>query len=249
MRCEALLAVPGVTHAFSTRRADGSDSFDLGTADPPDAAVSERRERFLAAAGFGGRRATILRQVHGATVVRAQAAGPPPLADSSVWLREDGDSGIPSVRSADCVPILLAHRAGRGAAAVHAGWRGTAERAVVRALEELAAEGVRPQDCLAALGPAIRACCYEVEWEVADAVRSACGTQGAAAVVPGAGRPRLDLHEANRIQLRDAGVPCDSIHAASWCTCCRPDLFFSHRRDGAAAGRMMASIGGALARS
>ena len=92
--------------------------------------------------------------------------------------------------------------------------------------------GVEPGELVAALGPAILPCCYEVGPEVLEAV-------GIAARGPG----RLDLHACNRRQLREAGVPEGSIHAAPWCTRCRSDLFFSFRREGGAAGRLMAVIG------
>ena len=245
--CDALSHVTGAAHAFSTRRADGGHDFDLGGPDPVDEIVRARRRRLSAAADVAPTSPLILRQVHETTVVRAADASDGVTADGAVWTRADRPSRAPSVRTADCVPILIVDRLGAAAAAVHAGWRGTARGVAARAIEALAEAGARPGDLVAALGPAILPCCYEVECEVYDRVAAACdGGRG----LEGLGRPsgrgdrvRLDLHAANRIQLLRAGLGPDDIHAAPWCTHCHEGLFFSFRRDGAAAGRQMAVVG------
>jgi len=245
--CDALTHITGTAHAFSTRRADGGHDFDLGGAGPVDDLVRARRRRLSAAAGFAPAAPLILRQVHEATVVRTADAFDGVTADAAMWTRADEPSQVPSVRTADCVPILIVDRLGRAAAAVHAGWRGTARGVAARAVEALAEAGARPGDLVAALGPAILPCCYEVEGGVLERVAAACGPGRG---LEGLGRPsssrdrvRLDLHAANRFQLLKAGLGPDDIHAAPWCTRCREDLFFSFRRDGAAAGRQMAVVG------
>jgi YfiH family protein len=216
----APLGATGLRHAFSTRRADGRDDFDLG--------VEGRRARLLEAAGTAGRRASTQRQVHGSTLVRAgESAGAD--VDGLLWLRGDPDEPVPAIRVADCVPILIAARGGGAAAAVHAGWRGTAAGIAAKAVDALAAAGVPPCDLIVALGPAIGGCCYEVGPEVAAALGVSART--------------VDLREINRRQLLQAGVPAESVHTAPWCTRCRKDLFFSYRRSGSAAGRMLAVIG------
>jgi hypothetical protein len=152
---------------------------------------------------------------------------------------------VPTVRTADCVPVLIAERDGAAIAAVHVGWRGTVARAAAEAVSALIREGIRPSRLSAALGPAIGKCCYEVGGEVAAAVARTVGSEarsvGSPSRVPG--RYYLDLMAANRLQLESAGVSADSIAEAPWCTCCHSNLFFSHRRDGGTAGRMMAAIG------
>lgn len=235
--CEPLLGVPGVAHAFSTRRADGRDDFDLGPAVSPDDDVLGRRERFLRAGGFAGHSPSVLKQVHGSRVVSGVAGPDPVEADGLVWTRETPDETLPSVRHADCVPLLIVDRRGRVGAAVHAGWRGTASGIASHAVSVLLSLGASPQDLLAALGPAIGPCCYEVGRDVSDAV--------GVGVLVGAkdGGLRLDLHAANRAQLERAGLAPGAIYEAPWCTRCRKDLFFSHRREGSLAGRMMASLG------
>ena len=125
-------------------------------------------------------------------------------------------------------------------AAAHAGWRGTAAGVAARAVEALAARGSRPEDLVAALGPAVGACCYEVGEEL----REAFGPSGAAFFRPGTrGRPHLDVRAANVRQLLDAGLRPDAVHHVADCTRCRADLYHSYRRDGRAAGRMISFVG------
>ena len=106
------------------------------------------------------------------------------------------------------------------------------------------ADGARPQDLLAALGPGIGPCCYEV----GDELREAFGPQGGAFFRPGPrDKPHLDLRAANRSALERAGIPRERIHSVDECTSCRGDLYYSYRRDGAGAGRMISFVGFALA--
>lgn len=240
MRCASLAGIPGLVHAFSTREADRSDDFDLGEADRSEI-VDERRRRFLAAAGFGRARPAVARQVHGSRIVRV-VDGASPEADGFVW---DGERTVAAcVLTADCVPILIADRDGSRAAAVHAGWRGTAAGIATEAVAALAALGSPPSRLAVALGPAILRCCYEVGSEVVHAVASRSGGRDVLAEADAGGeRYRLDLHVANRRQLIAAGVPAAAIDPAPWCTRCHAELFFSFRRGGASAGRHMAAIG------
>jgi len=247
VRCKALDAVPGISHAFSTVIAGGAARLDLGTADSSDPRVLAGRERFLAAAGFGTSSAAVVRQVHGARIVGVSDTASIPEADGVLWTRAVDSRRVPAVRTADCVPILLADRKGRAAAALHAGWRGTAAGVAAEGVAALAAAGIPPGELVAALGPSIRACCYEVGPDVARALAASVSSGREREARPrGAGeRSRVDLHALNRAQLVEAGVPGDAVHSAPWCTRCRADLFHSHRRDGEAAGRMMACIGAA----
>jgi len=192
-----------------------------------------------------GRRPVMLEQVHGDRVVGGrQAAEAAPLrADAVVCIRDEAPGLVAAVRTADCVPVLLVSTRGGAVAAVHAGWRGAAASIATRALEWLDARGVRPESLVAAIGPAIGPCCYEVGPEVALAVAQATGVTETEPARPGGGRVNLDLPRAVALQLRRGGVPESAIHIAPWCTACRPELFFSYRADGGATGRMMACIG------
>lgn len=150
------------------------------------------------------------------------------------------------VRVADCVPILLADRRGRIVAAVHAGWRGTAARVVAAAVSALQDQfGVAPHDLIAALGPSIRACCYEVGPEVSDAFRGAGFAESVTSAwfSPGKGdRLYLDVPRANRDQLETLGVRADQIFDSGLCTAHHPGVFHSYRRAGTHAGRALGAI-------
>jgi hypothetical protein len=138
------------------------------------------------------------------------------------------------VQTADCVSVLLAGV--RSVAAVHAGWRGSAKNAAAAGVAALARLDEPASSLRAFLGPAISACCYEVGGEVAaqfagEFLRRSCE-----------GRFRLNLAAVNRAQLEAAGVPRANISGHPTCTRCGGEKFASYRRDGAAAGRMIALV-------
>ncbi len=135
-----------------------------------------------------------------------------------------------TIRTADCIPILLVDERRRAVAAVHAGWRGTAQKIAVAAVRCLGERfGSRPQDLLAAIGPGICERCYEVGPEVAIQFGLA-------------GRTRLDLGEINRRQLIEQGVDEARIFSGAPCTCCLPGEFHSWRRDHVKTGRMVSAV-------
>jgi hypothetical protein len=177
-----------------------------------------------------------MRQVHGTRVVEAPWEERPE-ADAAI---ARGDGLVLGVETADCLPILLVDPARRAVGAVHAGWRGTASEVAMRAVESLRAQGSRSEDLVAALGPAIGPCCYEV----GDELRPAFDRWGGDLFRPGPrGRPHLDVRAANRRQLRAAGLREERIHDVAQCTSCRGDLYHSYRRDGPNGGRMISFVG------
>jgi YfiH family protein len=190
-----------------------------------------------------------LDQVHGCRTVLVDSDTRPadgnPKADALMTDRADVAL---AVKAADCVPILVADRHRRVVGAVHAGWRGTAQRigpALVRSLQQQF--GVEPGSLVAAIGPSIGACCYEVGPEVRAGFTEASAPASSADAerwfTPGAGdRLQLDLWRANREQLEDAGVSAGDVHVAGLCTACAVDTFFSYRREEPRAGRMLAVI-------
>jgi YfiH family protein len=145
-----------------------------------------------------------------------------------------------AVVTADCVPILAATRDGRAVAAIHAGWRGLAAGVVEAGIEALrvAAPGAR---LVAAIGPCIGACCYEVDAPVVDALLARFGEDLAPALA--ATRPghhRLDLVALVREDLLRAGLEVSAVGTLTGaCTHCDPERFHSFRRDGAGAGRLL----------
>lgn len=222
LRLALLEGVAGLAHGFTVQ---GSDP----------------REAIRAAAGHPLPLAT-LRQVHGAQVRILEKDGPRfeeepgrPQGDALLTRREGIAVGV---ATADCVPILIADPESRWLAAVHAGWRGTAQGVLKEAIAALQEQGAPPARLFAGLGPAIGACCFEVGDEVIEALRRA--DPGADAFIrKGRPRARVDLIEANRRQALASGVPRDRIAAAGLCTVCERDLLESYRRSGGAPGRMV----------
>jgi YfiH family protein len=174
-----------------------------------------------------------VRQIHSGTVLDAAECADVVRDGDALISRESGV--VVGVKTADCVPILLVDPVTRAVAAVHAGWRGTVENIVgntVRALQDKF--GVQPADILAAIGPSIGPCCYEVGPEVAVRFGFQTGAGGT-------GKTQLDLPAVNERQLRETGVK--SVWKSGECTYCSPERFFSFRREREAAGRMMSFVG------
>jgi purine-nucleoside/S-methyl-5'-thioadenosine phosphorylase / adenosine deaminase len=145
------------------------------------------------------------------------------------------------VKTADCLPILLADPEHRAVAAIHAGWRGTVKGIAAKTVAEMRrAFGSSPETLIAAIGPGIGACCFEVGPEVAREFRGLFPER-----MDLDRRVRIDLVEANRRQLVSAGVLEGHIDTGAPCTACAPDEFHSFRRDRERAGRMM-SVAGVL---
>lgn len=240
--CSAL-KLDGVAHAFGLRSHDAGPA---GSTDPMHTSSLARLAR-LSSCGLGPE--FLLRQVHGASIVRAGEIGPAGVEADGAWdCIEEIPGRFLAVRTADCVPILLATHDGSFVAAVHAGWRGTAQGVVSRAVRVLEEQGCPAETLVAAAGPSIGPCCYPVSLEVAFTVAGASGVAIETIARYEAGEVRLDLRAANRQQLLDAGIPAESIHQAPWCTACEAELFFSHRREGVAAGRQLSLIGPASGR-
>jgi YfiH family protein len=165
------------------------------------------------------------KQVHGATLVRAEPGAARVEADA-LWTDRPGTAV--GVVTADCVPILIAHESGRFVCAVHAGWRGSASRIAARSVQALVAEtGCRVEEFRAAIGPHIGPCCYEVDGPVLEAIPDPDVYR--ASTRPG--RALLDLFALNRLQLAGAGIPERQIERVGGCTACDPDLYPSYRRD------------------
>lgn len=235
VRCSALTS----RHAFSTRHggvsegAYGTLNLGLSSGDERER-VLENRERFVTAGGFSGA-LHVGHQVHGAVVNEAPME-PGTKGDALITDRP----GVPiGVFVADCVPILMEDRKTGAVAAVHSGWRGTAQKAVQATLEAMQARyGTHPADVVAAIGPSIRGCCYQVGGEVIEALSGF--PEPGAFVRQEAGHAYLDLQEANRQLLAAAGV--GEIHVSGMCTHCDAEHFFSYRRDGERSGRMLGGI-------
>ncbi len=139
-----------------------------------------------------------------------------------------------AVRTADCVPVLMYDEKAKAAAAVHAGWRGTAAGIVLRALEKMFSVGASPESLAVAVGPCVCFDCYEVQEDFRNIVRKGLGTVISEKFIREKnGELHADVAGMNAELLRNAGIPDANIAESGLCTCCLPDLFFSYRRDGA----------------
>lgn len=236
----ALLDRPGLVHAFTTRLGGDSSgpfaSFNLGRGARDPATLANRR-RLMRALGL--ETSVEASQVHGAVVTRvgaADAGSPVPGADGLIT---DEPGVALAIHAADCAAILLADPDRRAVGAVHAGWRGAAAGVAEEAVRAMRnAFGTRPQGLVAAIGPAIGPCCYEVDGPVLDAF-ARWPWRDEVMIPAGPQRWRLDIPSALARQLHEAGVRRVAVLGS--CTRDHPDLFYSYRRD-RTTGRMAGII-------
>ena len=248
---------PFAHHLFTSRL------WPFATPSGADADAEERWDGLAHALGADRSRLLRARQVHGAAVVThraGQGIGQPRDADILVTNAPEVTAAI---QTADCVPILLADTRTGAVAAAHAGWRGLAQGVPGATVDAMVNEfGTRESKLIAAVGPAIGPCCYEVGGEVRDRFAAAgfddweisrwfireARSSPTNPAMPGLnphaseGHWFFDLWGAARDQLRAAGVREDRIFVAELCTASHPDALCSYRRDGSAAGRMAAAI-------
>lgn len=146
------------------------------------------------------------------------------------------------VKTADCLPILMADRKGKGVGAIHAGWKGVALGILPKAIRQFSLHfGVEPEEMVLAVGPAIGGCCLEVDAPVRDLFLN-LGQEAYWKVYARPGRPGhwwLDLKAIVQEQALGEGVRRENVDILPYCTCCEKDYFYSYRREGLAAGRQM----------
>jgi YfiH family protein len=261
---------PWLVHGFSTR-AGGNSLLDSGERalnlgfnqwDTREA-VQKNRKIFQSALRADDLTLVPLKQFHSA-VIRFFESPPaePCKGDASL-------SNVPGlllgIQTADCVPILLVDPKKRVVGAIHAGWRGSVARIAEKTVGQMRMRfGSQPSDILAALGPAIGGCCYEVGTELVakfasqfvdaeqwfDELRTGDEPnplQWLSMMPPGHQPPpksvRLDLPKANRAQLLAAGLADKNIYTSDLCTACHTDLFFSYRKEADRSGRLLSAIG------
>ena len=209
------------------------------------------------AQAVGAERVVTLAQVHGAAVCVIDRASPllESRPEADVLISDDPHVAV-AVRAADCVPILMADRQSGAVAAVHAGWRGTAARAAVAAVNAMEREyGTHPRDVVAAIGPSIGPCCYQVGSELVDAFAAAgherylidrwFSTPPQPRGSHERQQLRLNVAGANSDQLILAGVPPEQIYDVNLCTAMHLDVLTSYRAEKEKAGRIAAVIAAA----
>lgn len=240
--CAESLRVAGVRHGFSTRYGGVSEgpyaTLNLGVAREDLAErVRENHRRLAEGVGYDVAKLHWRSQVHGGAV---HEVGARDEVESGRLIEADGlvahtHGTAVAVRVADCVPVLLAEPETGRVAAVHAGWRGVVAGVVERALEVMSPRTYG--SVLAALGPSIGGCCFEVGAEVA---REIVGVSGEECVIRRGERPRVDLRRAIEVKLSRLGVT--QVERVGGCTVCDRESFYSFRRDGAHSGRMLGVI-------
>jgi polyphenol oxidase len=225
--------------------------------------VLENRRRLQKAVGAKEFALVAMKQIHSDVIHSFSAAPASPCRGDASTTKKTGL--LLGMQTADCVPILLVDRKKRAVAAIHAGWRGTLARVAQKTVGRMQLEyGCKPTDLLAAIGPSIGPCCYEVGADLVAQFTSQFA-DGAEYfdeartgdepnplqwlnMRPPGHQPRpknvhLDLSKANRSQLLAAGLRAQNIYSSDLCTACRADLFFSYRKEGPISGRMLSVIG------
>lgn len=249
----------------------GGGTLNLGfTKDDSREAVERNRRAFLQQLGANSGHdlwpLITLRQVHSDVIHCIES---PPKHHLTGDGLVTATSGIAiGIQTADCLPLILVDAKRRATGVFHAGWRGTLKRIAEKGVGEMRrCFGSEPRHIKAAIGPGIHSCCYEVGQEVrekfqsqfayaadlfrevkeSDVVREKYPLLFLTARAPGhselPSKMFLDLAEANRRQLMDAGLPAKNIDASELCTACRPDLLFSYRAEKGTTGRMMGVAG------
>jgi polyphenol oxidase len=260
----------GVSTAYAPDQSFGELNLGLTASDPREN-ILENRKRFVKAVAAGRPLPSLitLKQIHSSIV---RIVGQEDSSEAARWKADGMMTSEPGVllaiQTADCIPILVADVKTRAVAAFHAGWRGTLRRIVETGIGRMRlAFGSRPEDLMAAIGPGIGPCCYAVGDEVrnefesqfhyaaelfhevsgSDSVREKYPLLFLTARAPGHSNLghalHLDLVEANRRQLLDAGVPSAAISVTGECTRCLSSKYFSYRADHGFTGRMFSVIG------
>jgi len=244
-------SVPGLVHGFFGRRGGSSAppwnglNLSLKVGDSPQRVSANWEATRDALAPL---RLTRMDQVHGVDIIEV---GPGQAADHDrIACAGDADglaTRVPGiglvVMTADCVPILMVARERRVAFALHAGWRGTLGGIASRAVDRGArAFGIAADEWEIAIGPAIEACCYEVDADIGERIESQWGE------MPGAWERRgdkgqLDLRQVNSRILERSGARPQAIRLVGGCTACNPGKYFSHRASGGKTGRQASIIG------
>lgn len=233
LACPAFEA-EGFVAAFSTRAGSlEGEAFDATAA------------RLLGAIGYSDIQLAHCKQIHSSIVRTLKSpediAGTPEECDA---LTVSAPGVLLGIKTADCVPILIADARTGAVGAIHAGWRGTVARIVERAFAAMVgAWGTRRSDVLVAIGPAVCGACYEVSRDVLDRFKGEFPYAKRFVSNERGDKGHIDLKLACSIQLELCGVEPEQMFMTDYCTMCSNDLFFSFRKEGARAGRVLSVIG------
>jgi YfiH family protein len=269
LQVPAFQKIPWLVHGFSTRPGgvsdiDGEKVLNLGAVEwDKRENVEENKRRFQSALGANDLEFISLHQIHSDIVRTLNQAPAKQCKGDAIATRTRGL--LLGVRTADCAPVLVVDPKKKVVAAIHAGWRGTLQRIVTKAVGQMQMEfGCNPKELLAAIGPTIGGCCYEVGTEVASAFAAKFTNadeffdelrtgdepnplQWLNMMPPGHQPPPknviLNLPKANKLQLLEAGIPEKNIFVTTLCTSCDVSQLFSYRKERNHSGRLLSVIG------
>ncbi|WP_025845037.1 peptidoglycan editing factor PgeF [Brevibacillus agri] len=248
---------PGLVAGFTVRLGGESEepygSFNMGlhVGDDP-AHVIANRKKLAEHVGMPFEAWTCADQVHGNRVCQVTAGGAGKESLGDVIAATDGlftqQKGVLLTSFyADCVPLYFLDPASGAIGLAHAGWKGTVGRIAEEMVKALQTHyKAKPGDIRVAIGPSIGGCCYEVDERIMTQVRTSAENWKTAVSASTEGKYMLDLRQLNTEILREAGISRANMLVTDWCTSCRTDLFFSHRKEagpGKMTGRMASYIG------
>ncbi|NTW05593.1 MAG: peptidoglycan editing factor PgeF [Peptococcaceae bacterium] len=245
-----------VNHAFTTRQggfSQGScNSLNMTFTDNDRAdRVVANREKAAQALGYNLKQMVCGQQVHGTSIRTVSEIDKGRGNISYLDSISDTDGLITNVPGlllasfyADCVPIFLVDPVKKVIGLVHAGWRGSVAKIAESAIFAMnKSYKVKPEDCLAVIGPSIGACCYEVDELVRENVAEKWLEPEKYFSFVKQGHWRLDLPLLNKDIMINAGLAEESIFLSGICTACNQDLFFSYRGQKGDCGRMASLMG------
>ncbi len=239
----SLLAKHGVTGLFTLRNGGvsakpyDSQNFTYGLGDQ-DSNTTTNLNRLVEKAGLSGWPHQAV-QVHQSDTLYCSDTGLAHKQHADILLTDQPNIAL-AIRTADCLPLLLADKESGIAVAAHAGWRGTVAKVAVEAVSQMLHRGSKAKHIVASLGPCIGPCCFAIGEETAQALANCC--QGAAQFVTGSDKKYADLWQINRLQLLQCGLKEEHIEVINECTCCNSERYFSYRRDALRAGRHLGVV-------
>lgn len=249
LKCRAFEELTWLRHGFSTRHGGVSQgecaSLSFSYQKEPEAVVDENFKRFCAANTLPFESLALTHQTHTSNVAIVNNSfcnrgRDRTLRETDGVVTSAADLGLVCF-TADCVPLLMVDPKAKVIAAVHAGWRGTVQSIAANAIQKMVEQGANPQDILVAIGPSIGPCHFEVGREVAEEFANRFGEK-----LPlkehREGHSMVDLWEANRLVLMEAGVQKDHIFTSNLCTYCNNSDFYSHRYTNGRRGSLIAAI-------
>lgn len=254
----------GNVYAFSTTRTGGVSTGSYAsmnctpyTGDDPQC-VRRNQEILLDSLPQRPQELVIPYQTHGTEVLSINEAYLSATPDERHQMLQGIDALVTNrpgvclcISTADCIPILLYDKKHRSTAAIHAGWRGTAELISLRTVERMhALYGTETRDVTACIGPGISLDAYEVGEEVFQQIYDAFQKAGVSADsislladhYPATGKYHIDLPRANHLLLQYCGIPHSQIEDCGICTYTRCEEYFSARRLGIRSGRILSGI-------